>query len=394
MIILIQHTLGHGGASDSFRRIRRTLVKKNKTVLSYSFFGCNDTSQLFKKRSYTKRIIDKVQFNAATKFQSPLNTLLPAARENLSQAKLVILFNLHGGSTSIYDLKTIRNSTTAEITFRASDIYWLTGRCAFPSECTKYQRDCAVCNFLDEYPIGKNPALKSARSQKLQIFSESIDTILAPSHWIREEFKRVYSDKEIILGRNALNIPSKTTLSDLPPNKSILFCASSLSDYRKGFHLFLDMLRLNIKYLRNVTIHIVGAFDGDILSKYPFLSELAFLKIHGRVDKATLIEIFQEVDLYVHLALADNFPNTILTAHYLGIPTLALDRGGVNELAKLHDSGICLRSGNPIEICTAIKTYFIEKEHYKANALKLQQRLPDYCNEDKALMDLLRKVGA
>ena len=154
------------------------------------------------------------------------------------------------------------------------------------------------------------------------------------------------------------------------------------------------MLRDNINYFRDKKIHLIGAFDGDLVAEYPFLSEFGLLKVHGRVKQEKLIEIFKEVDLYIHLALADNFPNTILMAHYLRIPTLALDRGGVNELAKIHDSGIVLRSGDPVEICNAIKTYFNEKERYKANASKLQKELPKYCDEEKALMSLLQRVGA
>lgn len=392
MILLIQHTLGFGGASDSYRRIQKTLQDHGNKVLSYSFFGCEETEALFKRRSLKQRSKDKVRSIMDSEHNIKANEILPEAKTTLSTAKLIILFNLHGGSTSLDDITMIRNCTKATVVLRASDVFWLTGRCAFPSFCEKYKQACDVCEFLQEYPEGKNPKLENIQLEKQKIFSNAIDIIIAPSNWIARQFSATYPDKEIILARNAFNFSFQEKPHKLSQRRSLIFCASSLTDYRKGFHLLIDALQQYADYFREMEIHFVGATESDLIEKYPFLSTFQGLNIHGRLQKDQLIKKFQQVDIYIHLALADNFPNTILMAHYLGIPTIALDKGGVNELVKLHNSGICLQNGCPSDIVVAIKAFYENQNFYEMNAQKLQKQLGDYCNEEKALIALLQRT--
>lgn len=134
--------------------------------------------------------------------------------------------------------------------------------------------------------------------------SQDTDIILFVSHYIKKNYWRDYNLLEKTVGR--------------------------LSELLKG--RFLKMLCLG-EYGKT------KRFQNAEISFIPYERDLN-----------TLARFYQASDIYMHLAKADTFPNTILEAMSCGLPVIATGVGGIPELVEDNVNGFLIQSTDAQEI--------------------------------------------
>jgi len=128
----------------------------------------------------------------------------------------------------------------------------------------------------------------------------------------------------------------------------------------------------------NVKLHLVG---GGVLEKFCFdfqknncLEDKLYL--HGWCEKGKVIELVNKCDIFVLPSEAEGFPNALLEAVALGLPTICTNVGGVSDTLLNNSNGFLLESNESDLIYEAMQKYLenpsLILDHSKA-ALKIYQ---------------------
>lgn len=400
-IAIFNYDNSRGGAADSYRRILNELSQANYDIMDLVAFPSTsfDTAQnLFIKRPKIMRLLDKAFFILGFEsYKFPNIPNIPTFRK-LRNQDIIILFNLHGGSMSVWDILWFKFFRRSAIVLRTSDIYWITGRCAFPSSCEEYKNKCINCEYLQEYPAGKRKFLYFDLQIKKTLFNYVVDVIATPSNWIERLYKIQYPNKKYIHVRNSYApVSDLKSLQESMRQKSdkftIIFCASHLGDKRKGFNLLAQLLVSEGKIFDKFKFIILGEYDAAFKKKHLLLFEEHDIKFVGHCTKKELEEWYSSGDIYLHLSYSDNFPNTILLAHSLALPIICIDVGGVAELMSIFNSGctIELCDQNEMRLQLAMKIREMSENYivYKKGANDLSNSLATYCTELEVLSNFI-----
>lgn len=401
-VAIFNYDSARGGAADSYRRILMDLSHTHHVILDLIAFPSASVVKqrnLFIRRPKIIRLLDKFLFKIGLESYILPNIPRISILNKLREQDIIILFNLHGGSMSIWDILWFKLACRGTIVLRTSDIYWVTGRCAFPSWCDEYLIDCSNCRYLQEYPAGKRKFLSFDLQIKKMLFNSVVDVIATPSNWIEKIFKKQYPSKKYIHVRNSYTpITDLKMLKQTVPKKSLekltfLFCASDLRDERKGFDLLAKFLMYESEVANEFNFIILGEYDSAFKENYLLLFKMKNVKFIGYCQKKDLEAWYSRSDVYVHLSYSDNFPNTILLAHSLALPIICIDVGGVAELMSMFNAGgkIALDDQTVMRLQLAAKTIEISENYmaYKERANGLSTSLSKYCTELEVLSKLI-----
>lgn len=112
-------------------------------------------------------------------------------------------------------------------------------------------------------------------------------------------------------------------------------------EYHKGILLLLEAFIQLKKELRiSARLHIVG--DGSLYTRVQELArEHEGIKVYGRKDRQELPELFAHMDMTVVPSLCyENSPTVIFESFAFGVPVLASDSEGIEELIQEGENGV------------------------------------------------------
>ena len=124
--------------------------------------------------------------------------------------------------------------------------------------------------------------------------------------------------------RNKIKLRKKYKI---PLNKKIiLFSAQDISDYRKGYKYFLDIVT-NLKNNNDIFFLSIGKNfnESDDLKNLRHLNFMSHEKIS---------EIYSLADIFICTSIIDNLPLTILEALSSGNVVFSFENGGAKEILK------------------------------------------------------------
>ena len=255
---------------------------------------------------------------------------------------VIVLGNLHGAQWPLSLASALQTLGRPVIVFM-HDCYLISGRCAYPGDCTRYEVGCnAACPTWEEYPSLPPEQIFGQWVLRRQIFCGSQGVpIAANSYWTLGMAKRALKGLTHIdclycgLDANLFRPIDKTfarRLLGLPEDAFIVLggCAN-INDYRKGGHIFNQIaprLRDRAHFL------VFGANSKG----------LAGVQGTGLVrDYRRMPLIFNAADGFVGASLEEAFGQTFCEASACGIPVVAFPVGGIPEIAR-HDLNARLAS--------------------------------------------------
>jgi glycosyltransferase involved in cell wall biosynthesis len=194
-----------------------------------------------------------------------------------------------------------------------------------------------------------------------------------------------------------------TARFEMSPNKELekdlLTFVGRLDDRLKGAHILLEALE-RAQYKGPVKI-IAGKFSPnryfeDIQNKILRLTEKGFdIEILGYMVQDELIQWYQRSRIFVHPALEDSMPNTVLEAMSCEAICIISKTGGLTNIAQNRDCVIGVEPNNAVALSEALKNLMAASQNYSQfgkNARELVCQEFSYNNYIDSFVDLYKKL--
>jgi len=264
----------------------------------------------------------------------------------LRQADVVQLYNTHGGYFSHTVLPLI--SRRRPIVWRLSDMWPMTGHCAYSFDCEGWKTGCGSCPILSDQPELYRDTTALLWRIKNWLYARSALTIAAPSKWIAGLAK-----ESPLLGRFDVElIPNGLDTDIFRPlpkeaarehfgiagsEKVILFSAHSILDKRKGGAVLQEALErlAEMDHPSGITLLVVGLGADHWKVQSPFKVKLLD---HLKTDEE-LATLYSAADVFVLPTLAENLPNGVLESMACGTPAVTFDVGGCSDAVRHMETG-------------------------------------------------------
>ncbi len=171
-------------------------------------------------------------------------------------------------------------------------------------------------------------AKKSAPQQKIKIITNGIDA---------EEF-------------SFRNIDSRR-------DKFKIICVTRLTP-RKGINYIIEAVELLKKRGLEVELEIIGNGNAEkdlqeIVKRKKLSDRMKFL---GRVEHSRLPEYYRNANVYVSASLNEGMSNTMLEALASGLPIIATETGGTEEMVKDGQNGFVIEMKSAEDIADKVET--------------------------------------
>lgn len=267
------------------------------------------------------------------------STLALLAHPWLREADIVQLYNLHGGHLSQLVLPLLARGHV--LVYRLSDMWALTGHCAYSYGCERWRIGCGRCPHLDDYPSLARDTTALNFRLKRALYERTALHVVAPSSWT-ERLAR----ESPLLGRYPVTrIPNGVDLATfrpqdrggarrelgLPCDRPVILFGGT--EARKGGAL----LAQTVGALRETTAgRVIVISVGVEQLTVPGIETRALGAIR---DDRRMALAYAAADLFVLPTVADNLPNTVLESMACGTPVASFDVGGVSDAVRHLDTG-------------------------------------------------------
>lgn len=260
------------------------------------------------------------------------------------EADIVQLYNTHGNYFSHTVLPLL--SRRRPVVWRLSDMWPMTGHCAYSFDCERWRTGCGQCPILSDRPELYRDTTATLWKIKRWSYSHSALTIVAPSKWMAD-----MAAASPLLGRFAIHLipngldttvfvptPKHEARKSLQIDQServILFSAQSLTDPRKGGAHIQGAISRLAESEKNLSVLMVGENGKNI-----DLPASVRTRFTGRVDDdKALANIYSAADVFVLPTLAENLPNGVLESMACGTPPVVFDVGGCRDAVRHMETG-------------------------------------------------------
>ena len=320
----------------------------------------------------------------------------------ITGADAIQIYNTHGGYFSHRLLPAL--SRKAPIVWRLSDMWAVTGHCAYAGPCEGWRTECGACPDLATYPPLPIDSTHLLWRLKKRAYGEALPTIVAPSRWL----ENIARESPLFAGctihrspngveRNKFHqIPQSDARQKLrlsPDRPMVLFCAHGLDDnQRKGTgDAIAACNRLDGR--ADFDLVLVGAGGESWNDHVPQrVHTLGFL-----TDDALIAAAYASADITLAPSTVENLPNSILESMACGTPVVAYDSGGIADAVRHRDTGWLAQTGEPEGLAEGMAWLLAdeaERRRLADNGLRLIAESFDAALEARAFADLYASLSA
>jgi glycosyltransferase involved in cell wall biosynthesis len=355
---------GEGGSARSAHRIHSHLRRRghqSRMLVKYKVLEDGDIDTVSGGRSlqFADRVAEGVTRRLGLQYQ-----FMPSSRRLLrhpwlDKPDVIQLYNTHGGYFSHRLLP--RLGRRAPIVWRLSDMWPMTGHCAYAGSCERWQRGCGCCPDLATYPaIGLDTTAFLWR-QKRRLYGKTRLTVVAPSSWI----EGVARKSPLFAGAAVHRIPNGLDLATFRPHdrdaaRDILGVPKDRKVVLFAPHVASQNPRKGTDFLE-AALRALGPRDDFIL----LLAGVGAQQWIGQVPQRVLPLGYLRDDRLISLAnaaadcvvvpsAAENLPNGVIEAFACGRPVVAFDAGGLRDAVRSGETGILVPAGDTSGLAAAI----------------------------------------
>ncbi|HPL57401.1 MAG TPA: glycosyltransferase family 4 protein [Flexilinea sp.] len=155
------------------------------------------------------------------------------------------------------------------------------------------------------------------------------------------------------------------------PSEAILLTFAGRIIQKKGIVTLLTAA----ERIEEERLHIIIAGDGDetLLSPWKQNSRIHFL---GKVPHRVLLEILKDSQLFcLPTTYPEGLPTVILEAGYFGVPVIATDMGGINEVISDNKTGKIIPADDPESLRSAILELIRNEKERNLFGSELQKKV-------------------
>ncbi|MBL7843320.1 MAG: glycosyltransferase family 4 protein [Cyclobacteriaceae bacterium] len=196
---------------------------------------------------------------------------------------------------------------------------------------------------------------------------------------------------------NGVNLPEKTSVRRLNPNKLVLITVGSVTK-RKGQHNVIAALPGIVERFGHVEYHVVGIprqkEEIETLAQKLGVSNQIFL--HGALNDEQRDALMLQADIF--MMLSENLPDgdvegfgiAVLEANGFGLPAIGSKDTGVEQAIDHGRSGYLVDAKDPERICDAIGDILNHYEKFSTSAIAWAQQ-HDWRRIGKMYLDILKE---
>jgi glycosyltransferase involved in cell wall biosynthesis len=289
-----------------------------------------------------------------------LSSLLWSYRADFAAADVVHWHNLHGNYLSIAALPLW--GWQKPIVWTLHDFWALTGNCATPCTCRRWQHGCGRCPLTGVYPVGGEDRTHLYRWVKPRLIAAARPLLVTPSEWLAA---RVRSLRE--LRRLPLRVIRNPVACDVfkPSDDraglrrrfglavdapTVVLAGHNWLDRLKGGHDAAVALRRAAEQVPGLQVLVLGAASESVrrASGRPGRA-WPFIRARGELAQALAC-----ADVCLFPSRAENYPLVPLEAMACGTPVVAYAVGGVGEQIEHLQTGLLAPDGQAEELAAGI----------------------------------------
>lgn len=331
-----------GGAYIAAQRINTALQKSGQES---SLVMMNDSKRLAMNRSRIERKVDHTSLMLSdNEMTTSTLKMYSSSRDFDLSIENSDIVNLHWIPGLLHHNFFSKLKKASKIVWTLHDMNPFTGICHHSFSCRRYEESCKDCPQLSIGNIHLASQIQKKKCSSIQELGNF--EVVAPSHWLKDQAR-------------ASRILESVKISVIPnPSPNSFFELEVKSDL--GIRLGLDR--------DSVVIGVLGGNYGrakggqralEEIHRYQQISKkriqvLIFGTPFSEMPNVEFVatsnhpsenfaEMLQLCNVYVHFSEADNLPNILIEAQSLGVPVIALDRGGVSEAFEDKVSGFLIR---------------------------------------------------
>ena len=282
--------------------------------------------------------------------------------ENLTSLTpdVINIHNMHSATWAGWSENMVRICNKfAPVVWTLHDMWSFTGRCAYSYDCRKFLTGCdATCPTPTEYPaLAPSQIAPAWESKRVTLANESGVIAVAPSKWLAQEASiGLWGDNRVKVIPYGISLDTYKPLSQaealaelgIESNGPVLLVAANdFSERRKGGPVFVEAL----DQVANIplTLLIMGKGSLNITHDNIRVCPLGYVS-----DEAVKRLAYCAADVFVHPALVDNLPNTVLESVACGTPVVGFNIGGLPDMVRAGSTGWLSKSLTPSGLATAI----------------------------------------
>lgn len=302
------------------------------------------------------------------------------------KAQIIHLHNTHGYYMSFLAMEKVFSSK--KVIWTLHDDYMITGHCSFSMTCNKWIEGCKACPDLTIYPSLDFDSTKINQIQKKHLFQKIQPFIVTPSKWLEERIRLKYPFlKNVTTIYNGVNTelfyPIKDRISlrnkyEISIEKKVFLFVAELSTNNpfKGGEIIRTILENELP--ENWLLITVG--DKNVISindkhlSFPYINSDSFLN-----------ELYNLADIMIYPTKADNLPLVVIESMSCGVPVIASNIGGVNEIISDEEDGFLINEFKLESYYNALKKYF-ELSEYEKNEISNNARNKILKHFDQSIM--------
>lgn len=286
---------------------------------------------------------------------------------SMQGADIIQIYNTHGGYISHRLLPAL--ARIAPIVWRLSDMWALTGHCAYSGPCTRWNDGCGACPDLSAYPPLPYDTTAMLWRVKQRVYAQARPAIVAPSRWL----ERIAQAAPVFKGLEIHHIPNgvdrkifrplpKTVAREvlgLPQDrKLVLYSAHVLTgNKRKGSGDAMDAC-LRLASQADCDVVLLGLGGESWQGKVPQLVHpLGFVS-----DERLLAAAYAAADIALAPSTVENLPNSILESMACGTPVVAYNAGGIGEAVADQETGLLVPAGDSAAMGDAVARLLADDE--------------------------------
>jgi glycosyltransferase involved in cell wall biosynthesis len=341
---------GEGGSARSAHRIHSGLRRRghrSRMLVKYKVLDDPDVDTV-SGGGFLRRcddIADRVTWRLGLQYQVVPSALRVLRHPWLRQADIIQLYNTHGSYFAPWMLPAL--ARRGPLVWRLSDMWPVTGHCAYSAGCDRWQHGCGACPDLLTYPaIGIDTTALLWR-QKQRIYRRAEFSVVAPSSWIEAIARR----SPLLAQANIHRIPNGLDMTAFHPGNreaarqhfgvpsgrtAILFAPHVAGNNpRKGSDL-LEAALHRLGPRDDVVLLVAGVGAQQWVGRVPQdVIALGYLREDRLMAMANAA-----CDFVVVSSAVENLPNGVLEAFACERPVVAFDSGGMRDAVRDGEAGV------------------------------------------------------
>jgi glycosyltransferase involved in cell wall biosynthesis len=379
-----------GGSGRSAYRIHAELRRRgnrSRMMVKHKVTDDPDVARVAEGRVLRRadEFVDKVTARLGLQYQAVPSSGRVLRHPWLAEADIIQLYNTHGGYLAHLLLPKIARGRP--VVWRLSDMWPVTGHCAYASGCEKWLSGCGACPDLETYPaIGRDTTAWLWR-QKRAVYKQMSLTVVAPSSWTEDVARRA----PLFAGCAVHRVPNGLDLAVFRPHDrraareflgvpqdcaAILYAPHvAIGNARKGTDMLARILaRLGPR--RDTVVMIAGVGGKEWVGKIPqTVIPLGYLQ-----DDRLIAMANAAADIVVAPSTVENLPNSVIEALACARPVVAFDAGGMRDAVRNGETGLLVAVGDVAAFADALGALLGDEARRAgmgARGLDLAQR--EYC---------------